>query len=73
MSDAIPIEHAGFIDDVAPPLYVMAHRAENARGVVVLVPPFAEEKKAAQRALVETARDLADAGFDVLRFDFRGT
>jgi alpha-beta hydrolase superfamily lysophospholipase len=67
-------ESAGFLDDVSSPLYIMIHRAtEPARGVVVIVPPFAEEKKAAQRALVEAARAFAGGGFDVLRFDFRGT
>ncbi|MBI2298524.1 MAG: alpha/beta fold hydrolase [Armatimonadetes bacterium] len=39
----------------------------------MLVPPFAEEKKAAQRCLVEAAWSLAAAGCEVLRFDFRGT
>jgi exosortase A-associated hydrolase 2 len=66
-------ESAGFLAGVAPSLYAMVHRAPvRARGVVVMVPPFAEEKKAAQRALVEAAREFA-AGFDVLRFDLRGT
>lgn len=46
---------------------------ELAKGVVVIVPPFAEEKKAAQRALVEAARTLAADGFEVVRFDLRGT
>lgn len=66
------LETAGYIGE--PPLYTMLHRAEGeARGVVVIASPFAEEKKAAQRALVEMARDLAAAGQHVLRFDFRGT
>ncbi|MBV9867014.1 MAG: alpha/beta fold hydrolase [Abitibacteriaceae bacterium] len=56
----------------------MQHRAQadlsiEPKGVVVMVSPFAEEKKAAQRALVEAGRALADAGFEVLRFDLRGT
>ncbi len=41
--------------------------------MAVLVPPFAEEKKAAQRALVELARELAESGCETWRFDFRGT
>ena len=47
--------------------------AGEVRGVAVLVPPFAEEKKAAQRALVEMARALAAGGMTVLSFDLRGT
>src|SRR6476620_4539460 len=69
----MPIEIAGFLE-TSPPLYAMAHRAEgNCKGVVVIVGPFAEEKKAAQRALVAASRAFAGAGFDVLRFDLRGT
>ena len=41
--------------------------------MVVIVPPFAEEKKAAQRALVEAARALAADGYEVVRFDLNGT
>jgi pimeloyl-ACP methyl ester carboxylesterase len=39
---------------------------------VVLLSPFAEERKSSLRALVEIARDLAPASI-VLRIDFRGT
>lgn len=34
--------------------------------------PLFEERKSAQRVMVEAARDLAAAGCDVLRFDYRG-
>ncbi len=52
----------------------MHHEAQvAAQGCVVIASPFAEEKKAAQRALVEMARDLAGMGHVVLRFDYRGT
>jgi exosortase A-associated hydrolase 2 len=54
-------------------VYAVAHLAPQARGAAVLVAPFAEEKKAAQRGLVEAARALATAGWDTLRFDLRGT
>ena len=39
---------------------------------VVICDPFAEEKKCAHRPLTDVARALADAGFAVLRFDYRG-
>ena len=39
----------------------------------VLVPPFGEELKAAERALVELARELAAAGCLAIRYDARGT
>ena len=66
-------EIAGFLPKSSPPLYCTLHHAPSPRGVVVLVPPFAEEKKAAQRALVEAARAFSQSGLDVWRFDFRGT
>ncbi len=69
----MPQEIAGFLETL-PPLYAMAHRADGApKGIVVIAGPFAEEKKAAQRALVAAARTFAGAGYDVLRFDWRGT
>ncbi len=54
-------------------LYLVRHDALTPRGLIVLVPPFAEEKKAAQRAVVEAARAFASSGFTTWRFDFRGT
>lgn len=72
----MPQEIAGFLETSPPlkaPLYVMAHRAENPKGIVVIAGPFAEEKKAAQRALVAASRTFAEAGYEVLRFDYRGT
>lgn len=56
-----------------PVIYRQRHVVADARAVAVLVPPFAEEKKAAQRALVEVAWGLAAAGCETWRFDFRGT
>ena len=44
----------------------------RASGAVLFCDPFFEERKSAQRVLVETARALAVAGFAVLRFDYRG-
>jgi exosortase A-associated hydrolase 2 len=42
------------------------------RGALVFCNPLFEERKPAQRILVETARALCGAGFAVLRFDYRG-
>ena len=60
------LESSGFLAHDGPPLYCTLHHAESPRGVVVIVPPFAEEKKAAQRAMVEAAR--AFAPLDLLWF-----
>ncbi len=68
----MPQEIAGFLP-VQPSLYMMAHRADNSKGIVVIAGPFAEEKKAAQRALVAASRAFAAANYDVLRFDWSGT
>lgn len=64
-----------FLENEGQHLYAVHHEPPGEmerRGGVVLVHPFAEEKKAAQRALVETARALTVRGFEALRFDFRG-
>jgi exosortase A-associated hydrolase 2 len=69
----MPQELAGFLE-TTPPLYTVVHRVEGAsKGTMLIAGPFAEEKKAAQRALVESARAFAQSGYDVLRFDWRGT
>lgn len=69
----MPQEIAGFLE-TTPPLYTMAYRASGtSRGTIVIAGPFAEEKKAAQRALVAASRTFAAAGYEVLRFDWRGT
>ena len=41
-------------------------------GAVLFCDPLFEERKSAQRVLVEAARALAAAGYAVLRFDYRG-
>jgi alpha-beta hydrolase superfamily lysophospholipase len=66
-------ETGGYLAGTRTPLYVFGHCPARVRGAVVIVAPFAEEKKAAQRALVEAARDLTEAGWDVLRCDLSGT
>lgn len=56
-------------------LYGMLYRpaAGCAPCGVVMCNPLFEERKGAQRIMVETARALAAAGYPVLRFDYRGT
>lgn len=43
------------------------------KGAILIVPPFAEEKKSSQRILVNLGRDLCAKGFFVLLFDLQGT
>ncbi len=47
--------------------------APSSRPVVVLCPPFGEEKLWAHRVLVSAARTMAAQGYPVLRFDYGGT
>ena len=54
-------------------LFGVLHRAKKSRIVVVVCPPFAEEKKASYRVLREQADALAADGIPVLRFDYYGT
>jgi len=59
-----------------PPVSLLTtwhHPATAPSQAVVVVPPFGEELKAAQRALVELARALAAAGVLAIRYDARGT
>lgn len=63
-------EQFGFAHDC---LYRLIAPAAEVRGALVLVPPAAEEKKAAHRALVEATRAWAAAGWDCLHLDLRGT
>lgn len=51
-------------------LYVPA--SERRTRLVVVCDPFAEEKKCAQRPLVDVSRALCASGYTVLRFDYRG-
>ena len=54
-------------------LFGVYHSAGKNDCVVVMCPPFAEEKKASYRVLYEQAQALASAGVPVLRFDYSGT
>jgi exosortase A-associated hydrolase 2 len=55
-------------------LFGMLHRADDASpsAVVLVVHPFAEEKKFSYRVLVGLARELARRGVATLRFDLSG-
>lgn len=64
----------GFLQTETGPLYVVCHQPSGeVRGHLIVVPPFAEEQKAARRALVESARALCLTGWQVWRPDLSGT
>lgn len=52
---------------------VLYRPSEELQTGMVFCHPFAEERQEAHRVLVSSARRLADAGYAVLRFDYRGT
>lgn len=54
-------------------LFGMYHPADRKDLVVVMCPPFAEEKKTSYRVFHEQAVALAAAGVPSLRFDYSGT
>ena len=56
-------------------LFGVLHEADapSNRPVVVICPPFVEEKLWAHRVLVSAARTFAAQGYSVLRFDYGGT
>jgi exosortase A-associated hydrolase 2 len=59
-----------FIETGHGRLFAMHHPpAESGRGRVLFVPPFAEELNQSRRMAAWQAAALAEAGFDVLRFD----
>lgn len=68
MEQPIPIRSGAA--DLAGMLYLP--EAGGVRGALLFCDPLFEERKSAQRALVELARALAAAGVAVLRFDYRG-
>lgn len=67
------MEASVLIPSGADRLHGMFYRPAGsaALGVLLCSPPF-EERKGAQRVLVDAARALSDAGCAVLRFDYRG-
>ncbi len=54
-------------------IYYEPDPRESFEMVAVICDPFAEEKKCAQRILVQMARRMANLGVAVLHFDYRGT
>ena len=69
MGDGVETTRLGYLGGCL----VRVERPVQAVGAAVIVPPFAEEKKAAHRAVVEAARALAAAGWDTAHLDLRGT
>lgn len=67
-------ETNGYIQGERGALYASLHTpAEAITSQVLMLPPFGEERKCAYRLLVLLARQLAEAGCRVLRFDPSGT
>jgi GT2 family glycosyltransferase/pimeloyl-ACP methyl ester carboxylesterase len=67
-------EQAGYLDAGDERVYYFRHRARGScRGAVLLIGPFGVERIYAYSSLVSWARRLALEGFEVLRFDYRGT
>jgi alpha/beta superfamily hydrolase len=68
------LESARYLDFAHGQLYTVTHAASRPqRGAVLLCGPFGVERERAYLTLVQWARMLAARGFDVLRFDYRGT
>jgi len=66
--------HGVFVPVAAGRLFVLSHRpAAQARGGVLLVPPFGEEMNKCRRMLTLVAQGLAGAGFWCVLPDLRGT
>jgi alpha/beta superfamily hydrolase len=67
-------EVPGYFPCGSDQVYYVHHQAIGTRrGGVVIAPPFASERSDSYLTCVRWARQLARTGFDVLRFDYRGT
>lgn len=66
-------EHFFFENEGVRIFGVLHHPQAKSDGGLVFCYPFAEERQEAHRVLVNFARNLAQGGFSVLRFDYRGT
>lgn len=63
-----------FIDTETGRIFALYHAAEgDARGSVIVLPPFAEEMNMSRRMIYLTARALANNGFSCLVPDLTGT
>lgn len=66
-------ESFGYLEVDGEQLYFARHHARHSpRGAVVICGPIGAERERAYRTLVELGRALASAGFEALRFDYRG-
>jgi len=66
-------EHPYFMNRGGERLFAFLHLPERPAGTgAVVCAPLAEEKLWSHRVLVSFARELAQAGYAVLRFDYRG-
>jgi pimeloyl-ACP methyl ester carboxylesterase len=64
---------AGYLDHEGDQLYYVHHRARGAaRAKVLALGPFANERTCSAMVWRRWACRMADAGYDVLRFDYRG-
>ncbi len=66
-------EHFFFANEGERVFGVLHHPREESRRGMVFCHPFAEERQEAHRVSVNFARRVAENGFFVLRFDYRGT
>lgn len=69
------IEQSGYIDVSGRVIYGTHYLPAGAspRAVMLLAEPFGEEKRCAYRLLVRLARQLAERGIAVMRYDLSGT
>jgi pimeloyl-ACP methyl ester carboxylesterase len=64
---------AGYLDHEGDQLYYVHHRAHGAaRAKVLALGPFANERTCSAMVWRRWACRMADAGYEVLRFDYRG-
>lgn len=67
------VEEPVFLGSGDERLFAFLHpAAQSARGTIVMCHAFAEEKLWSHRVYVTFAREAAQAGYNVLRFDMRG-
>jgi len=67
------LESPRYFDFADGQIYTVTHAAMRPRrGTVLLCGPFGIERERSYMTLVQWARTLADRGFEVMRFDYRG-